>query len=63
MCPSLCVNRGPMVHLDYYHYHQLILFNAAHNIITLLPVIFNMTEQALKPLGGTSCKAEIRPVT
>jgi len=39
MRPSLCINRGPTAHLDYYHYHQLIVFNAAHQITTLLTVI------------------------
>ena len=40
MSTSLCINRGPTAHLDYYlYYHQLILFNAAHQITTLLPVI------------------------
>jgi len=39
MSPSSCINRGPSARLDYDDYHQLILFSAAHQITTLLPVI------------------------
>jgi hypothetical protein len=38
MCPISSINREPAFgFID--HYHQLILFNAAHQITTLLPVI------------------------
>ena len=42
MRPSLSINRGPMAPLNYYYDCQLILFNAAHQITTLLPVISNI---------------------
>jgi len=56
MCLSLCINRGPMANLNYHHYHQLILFNAAHQITTLLPVISNKTRAeggGILPLPST----------
>jgi len=41
-----------MAHLDH-NYHQLILFNAVHQITTLLPVIFNKYESlACAALNG-----------
>jgi hypothetical protein len=39
MCLILCINREPTSGSVVDHYHQLILFNAAHQITTPLPVI------------------------
>jgi len=46
MSPSLRIDRGSMAHLDDYYYHQLIPFNAAHQITTLLLVISTLSFNA-----------------